>query len=230
MPPIVWLSCHGCPLTFGNFQENPIAIEENRVSFNHNRIIFLAGTGFQIEMLFIQRRSHDWLPFKIPRDTTSQNIDATERIGMTDGKQRRQPVWQIKHRHRPVFRPNRNTGFRHQIFNSTNRVPKIRAFICVLLEFSLFDIPEFGKRGVRGAYPLGKTTRYAQTFFPADKHPVPLASQQNLEGYADAKTGRLCPRSVVHCCTGSFCSGTFTNSRNRLRFSGSSTAVFHSHW
>ena len=94
--------------------------------------------------------------------------------------------------------------------------------------FSIF--PSSVSEGCGVLFRREKMSERSELFFPEEKHPVPLASHQNLEGYADAKTGRLCPRSVVHCCTGSFCSGTFTNSRNRLRFSGSSTAVFHSHW
>lgn len=43
---------------------------------------------------------------------------------MADGKQCRQAVWQIKHRHRPVVGPNRNTGISYQIVQTETRTER----------------------------------------------------------------------------------------------------------
>src|SRR5690554_1738813 len=83
-----------------------------------------------------------------------------------------------------------------------------------------------------GIFWQGKKCLSEASYFSQKKMPPPLVLRpQNKKGYKEttSKAGRRCPRSEVHTCTGSFCSGAFTNSRNRRRFSESSTAVFHSH-
>src|SRR5690554_4882300 len=69
-----------------------------------------------------------------------------------------------------------------------------------------------------GIFWQGKKCLSEASYFTQKKMPPPLVLRpQNKKGYkkTTSKAGRRCPRSEVHTCTGSLCSGSITNYRKR---------------